>query len=106
MLGNRKVDTQKAMQNIARQKLMRGQAADANMIQNFGQLGAGAALQALSNTLRGNVGQIQNTQIGGSNTIKQTSDANKRKATSVINSAQKSNDKSALGGSILGVIGK
>lgn len=107
MFGNKKVDTQKAMQNIARQKMMRGQATDANMIQNFGSLGAGAASQALSNSLRGNI-QSNNSTISknSTNPTKAVVDANKRKAAGIIHSVQKSNEKGGIGGSVLGAIGE
>lgn len=107
MFGSKKVDTQKAMQNIARQKMMRGQATDANMIQNFGSLGAGAASQALSNSLRGNMqSNAQTGATNASNPAQAAVAANKRKAASITNSTQKSSGKSGIGGSILGAIGK
>lgn len=105
MFGNKKVDTQKAMQNIARQKLMRGQATDANMIQNFGSLGAGAASQALSNTLRHQNTQQNPTNPNG-NSAQAASDANKRKAAGIMNTVNQSKDHSDIGSSILGAIGK
>ena len=108
MFGSKKVDTQKAMQNIARQKMMRGQATDANMIQNFGSLGAGAASQALSNSLRGNMqsGNLSASNTNSSNPSQAAAAANKRKAAGIINNVQKSNNKNGIGGSILGAIGE
>jgi hypothetical protein len=107
MFGNKLVNTQKAIQNIARQKMMRGQATDANMLNNFGSLGQGAASQALSNTLRG-LNQSTNSAntSSGSNNVQQVNDANKRRAAGIINSVQKSGGKSSVGGSILGALGK
>lgn len=108
MFGNKKVDTQKAMQNIARQKMMRGQATDANMIQSFGSLGAGAASQALSNSLRGNMhsGNSNTSNTNSSNPAHAAAAANKRKAAGITNDIQKSAGKSGIGGSILGAINK
>ncbi len=106
MFGNKPINTQKAMQNIARQKMMRGQATDANMINNFGTLGQGAASQALSNTLRGLNQSTNSANTSGGNNVQQVNDANKRKAAGIINSVQKSGGKSSLGGSILGALGK
>jgi hypothetical protein len=107
MFGKKKIDTRKAMQNIARQKMMRGQATDANMIQNFGTLGAGAASQALSNSLRGNMqSSNSNNSASSTNPTNSATDANKRKAAGLINTAQKSDRKNGIGGNILGAIGK
>lgn len=103
MLGfNKKVNTQKAMQRVAQQRLMRGETADANMLNTFGSLGEGNARQALSSVLR--AGQSNKTQ--SNSIITQTTDANKRKAAGIINNVQKSNNKNGIGGSILGAIGE
>jgi hypothetical protein len=106
MFGKKPINTQKAMQNIARQKMMRGQATDANMLSNFGTLGQGAASQALSNTLRGLNQSTNSANTNGSNNIQQVSGANKRRAAGIINSVQKSGGNSSVGGSILGALGK
>lgn len=105
MFGNKKVDIQKATQNIARQKIMRGQAGDANLIQGFGSIGTGAALQALSSTLRGKTSQ-SNNNISTNGNLTKVDNSNKRKAAGIINSINKSGKSGGVGGNILGALGK
>jgi hypothetical protein len=105
MFGNQKPNVNKAMQKMAQQRLMRGNAQDANMMNSFGAMSNASASQALSNTLRNNKTNGGNN-ITSNNPNKQAVDTQKRAANNVINSVNKSKGDSNFGSSILGAIGK
>ncbi len=89
----------KGLAKIAQQRMMRGNMADANLINNFGSTGVGAGRQALNAAIRGN--------DTSKNTIN-NSDINKTQTTgkNIVNTDfKKSEEKTTTGKSVLGALG-
>jgi hypothetical protein len=106
MFGNQKPNVNKAMQKMAQQRLMRGNAHDANLMNSFGAMGNSSASHALSHTLRNNKNSGANSSAVNNNSNTQALDAKKRLANNMINSVSKSTGNSNFGSSILGAIGR